>query len=79
MQDPSFFRQAASAASLVTQLTLLVVLGTWAGAQLDAWLNTEPWLLLLGCCLGVGAGLAAMILGFNRMQTDNEQDPNHPS
>lgn len=79
MQDPSFFRQAATAASLVTQLTILVVLGTWVGAKLDGWLNTDPWLLLLGCCSGVAVGLAVMILGFNRMQDDDEQDPNHSS
>jgi F0F1-type ATP synthase assembly protein I len=79
MQDPSFFRQAATAASLVTQLTILVILGTWVGAKLDVWLHTGPWLLLLGCCSGVAAGLAVMILGFNRMQTDDEHDSNHPS
>ncbi len=77
MKDPGFFRQAAHAASLVTQLTILVVLGTWVGARLDDWLDTDPWLLLLGCCSGVAAGLGVMILGFNRMQGDDEQDPNN--
>lgn len=32
----------------------------WLGTKADAWLNTEPWLALLGAFVGAGAGFYHM-------------------
>jgi F0F1-type ATP synthase assembly protein I len=51
-QNASFL----SYSSLAFQMMASIALPTWAGLQLDRYLqNTFPWAVLLGCLLGLGA------------------------
>jgi len=43
-------------ANLGLELVVAVLLGAWGGYQLDIWLGTSPWLLLVGFFLGAAAG-----------------------
>ncbi|MGH8905811.1 MAG: AtpZ/AtpI family protein [Egibacteraceae bacterium] len=52
---------------MVAELISAVV--TWAGIGwlLDRWLDTAPWLLLIGIVIGSAAGCYLVILRGNRM------------
>ncbi len=78
MLDPAFFRRAAPAAALVTQMSVATLVGMFGGAALDRRLDTEPWLLFVGVGLGFTLGTARMIRGLTRMQSENDPDPPHP-
>ena len=70
--DPNFFHTAARAAARVTELTVLVILGTWGGSQLDERLDTSPWLLLAGASVGTAAGMYRLALGFQEQAPHDE-------
>ena len=79
MQDPAFFRRAAPAAALVTQMSVTTLVGLLGGAHIDQRLGTEPWLLFVGATLGFTLGTFIMIRGLNRMQSVNDRNsPNPP-
>ncbi|MFQ5597971.1 MAG: AtpZ/AtpI family protein [Nitrospiria bacterium] len=44
-------------ANLGIELVVAVLLGAWGGHQLDRWLDTSPWLLLIGFFFGAAAGI----------------------
>jgi F0F1-type ATP synthase assembly protein I len=44
------------------QIAVPLLVGVYLGRRLDAWLGTEPWLLLAGAIMGMAAGF----LGFFR-------------
>lgn len=50
-----------------------IVVFAWVGLQADEWLETSPWLLLLGVFLGFGLGLKSLMAklgpGNDRNQT----------
>ena len=78
MLDPDFFRRAAPAAGLVTQMAIASIVGLFGGARLDEWLGTTPWLMMLGVMAGFGIGTFMLIRGLNRMQSDNDPDSSNP-
>ncbi|NOT42993.1 MAG: AtpZ/AtpI family protein [Acidobacteria bacterium] len=46
---------------------LAVVMGWWAGATLDRWLGTGPWLTFLMFFLGLAAGALNVFRAFGRL------------
>ena len=72
--DPRPFRAAASAAARVTQLAITVLFATWAGAKLDGWLDTTPWLLLFGIGGGFGLGLYTMVRRLEEFSDEHDAD-----
>lgn len=52
-----------------TELVVGVAVGLFIGWQLDRWLGTWPWLLLLFFMLGFAGGLLNVIRGARRLQT----------
>jgi len=53
-QNTSFLRYS----SLAVQMMASIALPTWAGLQLNRYLeSTFPWAVLLGCLLGLSASL----------------------
>lgn len=43
-------------AGLGVELVIPLLLGLWGGYKLDAWLETGPWLMIVGVMLGMAAG-----------------------
>jgi F0F1-type ATP synthase assembly protein I len=41
-------------------MVVSVLIGAWGGNSLDQWLDTSPWLLLLGFIFGSAAGFLNM-------------------
>jgi len=74
--DPTFLRQAYQAAALVTQMAFIAILGTVAGAALDARLGTEPFGLLTLSAGGLALGLAQMFRGLRSLQGDDDHHSN---
>jgi F0F1-type ATP synthase assembly protein I len=72
--NPRPFRAAAQAAARVTQLAITVIFGTWAGAKLDGWLDTSPWLLFLGLFGGFAIGLYSMVRGLQELAENDDSD-----
>ncbi|MBT3217493.1 MAG: AtpZ/AtpI family protein [Proteobacteria bacterium] len=75
MLDPSGLRQFGPATALSIQLVVFVMIGLWAGGELDKRFQTAPWLLLLFTFAGFVAGLAVMIRGFARLQENDDGPP----
>lgn len=50
-------REAAPLLGLGTTLAVTVLAGLGAGYWADRRLGTQPWLLLLGACLGIAAAM----------------------
>jgi F0F1-type ATP synthase assembly protein I len=59
--------EADQAWAMVAELISAIV--TWAGIGwlLDRWLDTTPWLLLIGIVIGGAAGFYLVLLRSNRM------------
>jgi F0F1-type ATP synthase assembly protein I len=54
---PETIRRVARYTNLGWTLVASIVLGLLAGWWADARFGTEPWLLILGACLGIVVGL----------------------
>lgn len=52
----SGWQEVRKYANLGTELVVAVLLGAWGGRALDQWLDTAPWLFILGFIFGVAAG-----------------------
>ena len=55
-------------ADLGLRLAVVVAVFTYAGYQLDSWLSTAPWFLIVFCFTGVTAGMMSVVRGVNRWQ-----------
>jgi ATP synthase protein I len=66
-------RKAAPYLGLGWAFVAPMILGLVAGFYLDRWLGTEPWLLLAGLLLGMGAGFLALYGVILRLKHDEEQ------
>jgi ATP synthase protein I len=58
-------------------LVISTVLGLWGGYVLDRWLDTSPWLMLVGLLLGIASGFvnlfrAAGIFGREGRQAERD-------
>ena len=72
-------RRAFTAATLVTEFSLVIVVALWLGYRLDTWLGTEPWLFLLGTLLGFVGGLIRLLQGLGKLTNDDDHPEDHPS
>jgi ATP synthase protein I len=59
-------RQAAPYMDAVWRLVGGAGIGVAGGYFLDRWLDTTPWLLLVGSVVGIGLGFAGFIIGITR-------------
>ena len=61
---------------LSTEMAAALVVGAVIGWNLDSWLGTKPWLLLLFLVLGLAAGLLNAYRAAKRLQdaVDNEDE-----
>jgi len=68
------------ASAIVTEMSLLIVAGAFAGYWLDDNLGTSPFLLLLGIVGGLIVGMTRLLTTLNRLTGDNEPLPpdDHP-
>lgn len=55
--DAKKIRLAVLMGNAVMTKAVLVICGWYFGKQLDARYGTEPWLMTVGICLGIGFGL----------------------
>jgi len=60
-------RQVAPYMDAVWRLFGGAVAGVAGGYFLDRWLNTTPWLLLVGSVLGIGLGFVGFIVAVTRL------------
>jgi F0F1-type ATP synthase assembly protein I len=56
------YKQLAGAGESVFATGILAGLGVWGGIALDARLHSSPWLTVILSILGVGLGLARMVM-----------------
>lgn len=54
-------------ADLGIRLAVVAGLFSYLGFRLDAWLDTGPWLLLVGCLVGFGAGMYSVVHAVSHM------------
>ncbi|MBX3183006.1 MAG: AtpZ/AtpI family protein [Polyangiaceae bacterium] len=43
------------------EFVLSILFGLWVGQALDGWLGTEPWMTGFWLCIGLAAGVRALI------------------
>ncbi len=55
------------------ELVLSIVFGLWVGNKADQWLETGPWLALLGTGFGVAAGVRSVLRALNRANAEAEK------
>jgi ATP synthase protein I len=53
------YRKAAPYTAASTALVIAVGLFTWIGVKADEWLNTRPWLTLVGVAVGMTGGFVS--------------------
>lgn len=54
--EPSSWKAVGEVAQLGMTLVVATVIGLAAGYFADRWLDTKPWLTLVGLVLGIAAG-----------------------
>ena len=74
MLDKGALRGAVFAASLVTELGILTVVGVFGGRWLDARLGTEPWLFALLTLAAFVLGTWRLISGIQRILGEHDDD-----
>jgi hypothetical protein len=75
--NPDSFRRGATAAALVTQMTVSTVVCGGGGYLADGRWNTTPKLQLAGFVLGFAIGMASFLLTISRLTT-NDEPPSDP-
>ncbi len=78
MIDPDALRRGATAAALVTQMTVLTVLCGWGGEQADEWFHTRPTLQTAGFLIGFTLGLASFLRTISRLAPPDDESPPDP-
>lgn len=78
MIDPDAIRRGATAASLVTQMTVATVLGGWVGRQLDTRFQTGTTLQLAGFVAGFVLGMIPLLTTLTRQPPDDDDQPPDP-
>ena len=61
-------------ASLGIILFLAMALWAFIGYWLDSWLHTKPVLLIVGCLLGLAAGMIYVVCTVNALQSRGRDD-----
>jgi ATP synthase protein I len=60
--------------SLGLELAVALGLGAYAGHLIDRWLETEPWMLVLGCAFGLAAGMVRIVRTVSGLQSRGPDD-----
>jgi F0F1-type ATP synthase assembly protein I len=66
-----------SLSSVGLEMGISVILGLFAGRWADGKLGTTPWLLILGCFLGLAAGFKGVFRAMkesDRIAAENERE-----
>ena len=66
-----------SMASVGLEMGIAVMLGLFGGMWLDRTIGTWPWLMLVGVCLGMAAGMKGVFRAVreaDRMAADREKE-----
>lgn len=79
--DPrSDFREAGSHLSLALEPALTMVIWIVIGVLLDRWLDTTPWFVLAGLCLGLISMCIQLVRGVKKSESREKRrkkDPPH--
>ena len=68
--DPrSDFREAGSHLSLALEPALTMVIWIVIGLLLDRWLDTTPWLVLAGLCIGMASMCIQLVRGVRKSES----------
>jgi F0F1-type ATP synthase assembly protein I len=59
--------------SVGLELAISVLLGLFGGRWLDGRLGTEPWLMLVGICVGFAAGMRAIVRAMDRASRETSE------
>ena len=68
VRKKKIIKQGAQLIVLGFELAAPVVVGLFAGYFLDRWLNTQPWLMMLGVMAGFLYGLKTLFSMLKRME-----------
>ena len=74
MLDPSFLKRLALITAVITEMAVLVVVGTIAGYWLDARLGTSPVLLMGLSMAGLIFGMVRLTRNLNRHASTDDHD-----
>lgn len=64
------YRKMAELSSLGLMLPSSIAIGLFFGYQLDRWLHTRPWMLLLFLLFGIASGFISLFRGINKYKDD---------
>jgi len=67
-QDLSAWRRIGALANLGITMVAATAIGLAVGYQLDKWLKTSPWLMILFLLFGIAAGFINLFREVNRGQ-----------
>lgn len=73
MSEGSIVRQLAPYLNLGTQLAASVLILGGAGWFADKYLNTAPWLLVIGLCLGSTIGLIQFLRTVSQLSKRDKE------
>ncbi|GJM03322.1 MAG: hypothetical protein DHS20C08_18230 [Rhodomicrobium sp.] len=57
-----------------SEFVVAVLVGTFIGWQLDKWLDTKPWLLILFLLFGFGAGMRNVLQLASKENRENKKE-----
>lgn len=61
-KNSSPLRAIVLVSTIGVEMAVSVIFGYWAGAKLDQWLHTSPWLMLTGVMVGLAVGIYGITL-----------------
>lgn len=61
-KNSSPLRAIALVGTIGAEMAVSVIAGYWIGAKLDQWLQTTPWLMLVGVMVGLAVGIYGITL-----------------
>jgi ATP synthase protein I len=61
-EQNSDFRLAGELADIGLRFALVILVGTWGGIKLDAWLNSRPWFTIICAALAFAVGFYWLLL-----------------
>ncbi len=77
--DPrSDFREAGSHLSLAMEPALSMAIWIVGGVLLDRWLDTTPWFLLGGLCIGMISMFVLLVRGVRKSEARTKKRPPQP-
>jgi ATP synthase protein I len=71
MSDGSEQSKLALTLSVVTLFSSNILGGILVGYLLDRWLNTGPWMVIIGIVLGLTIAIIGLIRIMNRLNRDD--------